>query len=141
MLVNNKKEFTQYIFKYSDQKGAYTLKERITGFSQKTAKSDDILAKATDAPDLFLSMAIDLEGVPENKTIKELRTDPNSLSALSSETEINHQMINKIKRKYGAKLEIISQRKNVDDTDSYDEYGTTQVDLGLIPKQQIILKW
>ena len=37
---------------------------------------------------------------------------------------------------FGEKLTIISRKKNFDDITSFDQFGTTQVDLGLLSKQQ-----
>ena len=37
---------------------------------------------------------------------------------------------------FGEKLNVISWKKNLDGIQSFDEYGTTLVDLGLLPRQQ-----
>ena len=147
-LVYNSSNIAQYVFKYNNQIGASAAKEDDIASCCKQEKSNDEILPCTSASS---QLAIDIcsFSIVGNSVLSDLTSalnssDPTHLidpvkkvlqraRTITTEVEINNQLILELKGKY-PDLQIVTQKKKIFCNDTYDEFGTTQVDMGIFKK-------
>lgn len=152
LLVYHATDKTQYMFEYNVQKGASKATDAmLKGYISKDSTSDEILPLATPIAELqdLVSMSIIDDKLIEDHVsavdtrdfdiiMKSLDALKLNQRKLTQEVELNHQIVAKIQLQF-PDIQVVTQRKNFEGfTQSYDRWGTSQVDLGIFKLKKTV---